>query len=460
MYAGSTQKGSMQEFTSTSDTVLTFDDATWTVSELANAKLRFTIGYYGGQVSGATFTVAYEIPGGDSVYYEYTLTNILADHVIAIVDAGPYIPPEEDENYTYWPITISSINAVTSPREGTTRVQEGTSTTITITPSDPQLTLALDNGVDITAQLQGGPVASTYTVNDVSGASYGFELNSNGYYESTNQGQSSSVSVARVNLNLGARSIVTFTYINYAEATYDFGIFGKVDTSLGTSTSTSSSDVQLECSTSALNSASPQTLSYEIDAGEHYIDVKYYKDQYTDNNNDSLQFKVSIEAIGASGDYTYELNNIQAKHSLIFIFGDVDYYFLNSVGDGNERLYPDGQTVALAGQSYSLVIVPNNTTSPVTLTDNGTDVTSSLEYESATTDKGTVVNYTYKLTNIQAAHTLVVTCGGSIISLYVKASGSWGSVQTVSKIYLKSNGRWNEIDPEDIPSGNYRLITS
>jgi len=36
---------------------------------------------------------------------------------------------------------------------GTTRIIEGSNQTITIYPSDPQLTLALDNGVDITSQL-------------------------------------------------------------------------------------------------------------------------------------------------------------------------------------------------------------------------------------------------------------------------------------------------------------------
>jgi hypothetical protein len=67
--------------------------------------------------------------------------------------AGVYIPPEEDPEYTYHSLTISSINATTDPANGTTRVIEGSNQTITIYPSDPQLTLALDNGIDITSQL-------------------------------------------------------------------------------------------------------------------------------------------------------------------------------------------------------------------------------------------------------------------------------------------------------------------
>jgi hypothetical protein len=50
----------------------------------------------------------------------------------------------------------------------------------------------------------------------------------------------------------------------------------------------------------------------------------------------------------------------------------------------------------------------------VTLKDNNVDRTSLLEYESGTDKYGnTVVNYIYKLTNITAAHTLVVAVGGS-----------------------------------------------
>jgi hypothetical protein len=66
-------------------------------------------------------------------------------------------------------------------------------------------------------------------------------------------------------------------------------------------------------------------LNYEIDAGEHYIDVKYGKDQSSDSGNDSLQFKLEIETLESNNNYTYTLNNISGSHSLIFVFGDVTY---------------------------------------------------------------------------------------------------------------------------------------
>lgn len=452
LYSGSTAKGSESEFTSTSDTVVTMTTGTWTVEELKDAKLRFTIGYYGGKVVGATWSVTYSVES--SVYYTYTISNVQADHEVVVSTSGPYIPPEEDPTKTYYSLTISSINASTEPVNGTTRVESGTTQVVTITPTDPQLTLALDNGVDITSQLVGGTPTNTYTVDtQVSGASYGFNLDSStGYYVSTNNGVSKSASVARLNMNFESDCLVTITYINYAEENYDYGMFGKLDTEVatdgltaasgGSSPSDSTSNYELaRCS----NSTSTQTITYQVPSGEHFIDIKYGKDDASDSGNDSLQWKVtSVEATGTGGDYTYTLTNINQKHSLIFIFGDVDYYFVtSSTSSSGVRLFPDGQTVKLSGHDYKLVIVPNESTYTVTLTDNNTDVTSRLTREEGT-DKsgGTIVNYVYELTNITATHTLVVGCsGGTTQTLYLKSNDRWVAV---SKAYIKQNGTWVE----------------
>ena len=270
-----------------------------TVAQLANLKLQCRLGYYGGAINGATCYITYTVPssGGD-YYYTYTLDNVSADHIIVIDEAGAFIPPEEDPQYNYYPITISSINALTNPENGTIRIQEGTTETITISPTDPQLTLALDNGVDITNQLAGGVPTNTYTIDTkVSGASYGFNLNSStGYYVSSNNGVNKSASVARINMNFESDCLVTITYINYAEEDYDYGMFGKLDTAVATdgltassgssSPSDSTSNYQIpKCS----NSTSTQTVSYQVPMGEHFIDVKYGKDDASNSGNDSLQ---------------------------------------------------------------------------------------------------------------------------------------------------------------------------
>lgn len=85
-YSGSTAKGTIQNFTSTSNSLVTVTDpGTWTASELHDAQLRFEIGYYGGRMLGITWTVTYTING-----YTYTITNITADHVITVTTgSGP-----------------------------------------------------------------------------------------------------------------------------------------------------------------------------------------------------------------------------------------------------------------------------------------------------------------------------------------------------------------------------------
>jgi len=459
-YCGSTAKGSIQNFTSTSNNLVTVTDpGTWTVEELQDAQLRFEIGYYGGRMLGITWTVEYTTPAED--YYTYTLTNMSADHTIVIEQAGAFIPPVEDPEKVYYPITVSSINATTTPEHGTTRVEAGTTETITIEPEDPQLTLALDNGVDITNQLVGGIPSNTYTVTtQVSDASYGFNLNnSTGYYVSTNNGIGSSASVARVHFNLESDVLVTIQYINQGESQADYGMFGKIDTTVSTTGNTYASssaspddpdNYYYMCAASADSSTSVKTLTYNITAGEHYIDIKYAKDQASDSGYDSLQWKIlSIEATSAGGSYTYTLTNIQEKHSLIFIFGDVNYYFITSTGS-NAKLYPDGQLVVLEDHDYHLTIIPDDNSATVTITDNGTDRTSLLEYYEGTDKQGNkVINYVYRLNNVTATHTLNIQCtsaGGPTI--YLKINRNW---VTCSKVYKKINGSWVEqTNPTDI----------
>lgn len=455
LYSGSTQKGSTYELTSTSNYTFEVPDVgSWTRAELQDAELWFLVGYYGGLLVGATWEVTYTIPStGSEYYWTYTIENIAADHVILIEKEAPFVPPEEDPGYTYYPITISSINAITEPFTGTERIKEGTTQVITISPTDPQLTLALDNGVDITSQLVGGVPTNTYEIEtQVTGASYGFNLNnSTGYYVSTNNGIAKSASVARINMDFESSCLVTITYINYAEADYDYGMFGKLDTEVatdgltaasgGSSPSDSTSNYEIsKCN----NSTNTQTVTYQVPAGEHFIDVKYGKDDASDSGNDSLQWKItSVEATSAGGEYTYTLTNISQKHSLIFVFGNVNYYFLTSSGT-NCKLYPDGQSVKLEDDSYLLRIIPNDPEATVTFTDNNVDKTSSLKKETTQDKNGnTVVNYTYTLKNIAAAHNLVVTCSGeSSAKIFIKINGAW--VQ-YSKVYQKVNGAWKEI---------------
>ena len=187
---------------------------------------------------------------GDSYSTDSTFTMRIVENTTLYPKAlkEGYIPPEEDPTKVFYPIVISSINAITSPSKGTTKIESGTSRTVKIAPTDPILTLALDNGVDISSQLVGhGNAIQTPTVATVQGASYGFNLNSNtGYYTSTNTGVADSAAVCRVTFNSPVRCLVTIQYINYAEAGNDFGIFGNIDTALSTS-NTIDTNAKLVC---------------------------------------------------------------------------------------------------------------------------------------------------------------------------------------------------------------------
>ena len=354
-------------------------------------------------------------------------------------------PPEEEVGVNYYSITISSINASTTPSNGTTRLAEGNNQTVQIFPTDPLLTLATDNGVDITSQLVKQEASNTYNVTtQVSGASYGFPLNSNtGYYTSNNNAKANSAAVARINFELDSSCVMTIQYINYAEATYDYGIFGNIDQALGT-TQAADSNVFYSCNTNNDNTNTAKTLTYNIPAGTHFIDIKYRKDNATDSNNDTLQWKISnFEAIGGGDQYTYNLTNITEKHNLMFVFGEVTYYTVSSTGN-NCKIFPDGQIIVMPGNDYTINIVPGSITDTVGLTDNGVNVTGTLIKDKGMDKEGnTIASYSYSLSNIQENHELQIVSIPADSILYLKLNDKW---TVVTDAYYKENGQWVKKD--------------
>ena len=90
LYSGSTTKGSSIDFTSNSDATYTMSNVgTWTATELHSAKLRFTIGVYGGLITGVTWTVTYMAPK----YYTYTYI-VSGDATIAVTISGSGAQPK------------------------------------------------------------------------------------------------------------------------------------------------------------------------------------------------------------------------------------------------------------------------------------------------------------------------------------------------------------------------------
>lgn len=235
---------------------------------------------------------------------------------------------EIEVDYTvpiYHSVTISNSTSATvttsesNPLEGTdVEIASNTISGITVT----------DNGVDVTSQFtQRQTSAESYDVVNV--GTYGFSLNSGtGYYVSNNAGVSKSAAVCRIDFYVPVSATITFTYINYAEATYDFGVFGNIDVELSNNyyaagnngATITDSSYKKACNTSSDNTSTAKTLTYAMSSGNHSIWVKYSKDDASDANNDTLQFKVAItlnESYTPGTYYGYDITNIAADHTIV-----------------------------------------------------------------------------------------------------------------------------------------------
>ena len=323
LYVGtSTAKGSSSKFTSTSAQTLTLTTGSWTRSEVDDMRLRFEIGYYGGLVNGATVEIEYEW------------------------------------NDIKWAVTVAG-----GEPSGETEVSDGESFTAKCYQTEKPV--CKDNGVDVSASLvQGQDTPESYTVETASGASYGFELNSSGYYVSQNKGVSKTAAVCVVHFHLPVSATVTFSYINYAEAGYDFGVFGDIDIELSNNyyaagssgAMITDSHYKLACNTSAHNTSSVQTLSYEMDAGDHDIYVKYSKDDASDDNNDTLQFKVSItldETPTYDTYWAYTISSVTGEHAIVFSQATQTIRRYNKVGGAWVLQSEEIMTVYTKGASWA-----------------------------------------------------------------------------------------------------------
>lgn len=307
LYAGSTAKGSASKFTSTSAQTVTLTTGTWTRSEIDELQLRFEIGYYGGLVNGATVTIKYSY---NDVKYTITINN------------------------------STTANITANPTE----VSPGHSSTVRADSIDGlKIT---DNGTDVTSSfVERTDSPASYDVENV--GNYGFELNSSGYYVNNNVGISKTAAVCRVTFNVPVSATATFTFTNYSEQGYDFGVFGELDTALNhnyysagsSGASITDSDYRLACNTSTYNNTSTHTLEYTMSAGEHFVDVKYSKDDASDDNDDTLKFKVAItlnESYSPTLYYVYEITNIQGNHTIVVANRETNTLYTKKNGSWKE----------------------------------------------------------------------------------------------------------------------------
>lgn len=309
---GTTLKGSALTISNSTSEQTFSNVGSWTRAELQDAAIRFyvkrgtsnTSSTYNLRIYGATMTVTYE-------WQETTYTITVSNSTSASVVADP-AEVLQGESSTIKANTLSNITIK-------------------------------DNGTDVTSQFTQRTDTGSYEVENV--GTYGFALNNNNYYESQNKGVDKSAAVSRVHFYLPVAATITFTFINYAEESYDFGVFGNIDTALNTnyyaagssSATITDNSYKLACNTSTYNKSSVQTLTYSMSAGEHYIDVKYSKDDASAANNDTLQFKVSITLNETAPTYYgYDITNIQGDHTILVISsGGSDPAFWFKVDNNN-----------------------------------------------------------------------------------------------------------------------------
>lgn len=113
--------------------------------------------------------------------------------------------------------------------------------------------------------------------------------------------------------------------------------------------------------------------------------------------------------------------------------------------------------IRLAPSDYTISNLNRVTVTNSSYTYNNTDDTSNAiitnfrvlikcyrnSYQRTDVDKNNnpIVNYTYILPSVVAAHNLVVTIGDAAVQIYLKENGSW---VPYSKVYKKINGSWVE----------------
>jgi len=206
--------------------------------------------------------------------------------------------------------------------------------------------------------------------NDYSG--YGFKLNSNGYWESTNKGINNSYAIAKVEFETKKSNMtVTFDVINYAESNYDFGIFSNLDTTLVESNTV---DTSCKISFKGNSSSAVKNVSYTVAvAGKHCIYVKYRKDSSTHSYNDSLQFKINnvkqFKIEDKTGKYgknigftNFDEGYLTEFYALPNYFNTTDFieFYRTKEVEGNKPTYnPDEQAIEFAGNSGGRTVDSN-----------------------------------------------------------------------------------------------------
>lgn len=160
---------------------------------------------------------------------------------------------------------------------------------------------------------------------------YDFTLTSDGYYTSQNAGVANSYAYGGFKFTFTKTTQVKFRCISYGEIDYDYGIMSNLDTSLSSDNTADSTGVYH--SFKGESSATPQTFSMTIPAGNHYVSFKYIKDRSNDSNGDYFKVKC-FTTTQSRGKATISLKsgNVQISSADINFNGLVTFTDLSTSG--------------------------------------------------------------------------------------------------------------------------------
>lgn len=143
------------------------------------------------------------------------------------------------------------------------------------------------------------------------GATYGFSLDSDGYYVSTNKGVSSSYSICRVDVITDAPTTLTIDCRSYGESNYDYGLISKVDSTFNFS---SAADSTYFKSFKGAASANVVSVTYDVPAGEHFFYIKFIKDGSGNSYDDNFKFKISNATASVATVHTFDMSSLLTNY--------------------------------------------------------------------------------------------------------------------------------------------------
>lgn len=384
--------------------------------------------------------------------YTYTISNCDSDHIITCNDLA--IEIDEDPQYTYHTVSISTINSVTNPLQGSYRYVEGQDIVIDIEPSEVEITLVRDNGIDISSQLVvTSNYITTFTTSDAYGNSW--VSDGNNVWHNGNANNNSTRSIMQFNLNFNVPCLVTIYYWGTITGSDAFGI-GNLNQTLSTGTGADNTAKVWTGNLSNITEENARSVTFDDVEGTNFIQVKVRRNNTTSGAaNHTIYVKIEIQPL-VPQTYRYTITNIQDNHSLLFVFGEVEYYIINASSQNeNLKILPYGDWICLPGETYKVTIIPSTSISTINIIDNNVAQSNIERVEYVNENDETIVNYNYKIFNIYENHTITIEEIINNLKKFIKLNNVWNEIED---IYQKANNNWESKSIEDLLSDISNLI--